>query len=131
MIARLPDAPAETQPAREQAPPVAPQTDTAPAAANTEPDKTGPAKTEPGTPPSQNVAALNPAPSETDLLPARPLTGRIPLPAKRPALTGKPPARTVAAPRSQPVRSRPRAEDHFIPLKNSLWESLFGGMGGS
>ena len=116
VIARLPDSPVETPPAREQAPPVA-----------------SPAETAPEAPPSQNVAALNtdPAPSEADLLPARPLTGRIPLPAKRPALADKPPVRIVAAPRSKPVRSRPRAEEHFIPFKNSLWESLFGGMGGS
>ncbi len=127
-VARLPDAALEPSPQSERAAPTALPNDLTqgPAGSAAEPESAPPA-----TP--QSVAALAPAesapPATTGALDHREaslLVGPIPLPPTRPA--AKPSHRAAAV--AQRSRPRGRAEDApFIPLKNSLFESLFGGMG--
>jgi hypothetical protein len=126
-IARLPDAIAELRPVP-VAPPVAlPEPPMqAPVAKPAESENAAP---EAATP---SIVAAAPIESPETAIPAigsRGLTGSIPLPPKRPAPAIKRPARASSAVHRNRPRSDPTYEQPFIPLKNSLFESLFGGMG--
>ena len=123
-IARLPDAIAETQPVAPSV--VLPELPMqAPVAMPSESENAAP---EADAPPSVMAAAPTESPeTTTPTTRSRGLTGSIPLPPKRPTPAVKRPARASSATH----RNRPRGttyEQPFVPLKNSLFESLFGGI---